>query len=207
MVRERSRHHGVVPADLSAVSWPNYTARLTIRPAIPADADGTWRFRCLPGVDQWLSSRSTTLDEYRTKFTDPDRLSKMLVVELDGAVIGDLMVAVKDAWAQSEVQDQARGVQAELGWCLDPAHHGHGYGTEAVAELLRISIADLGLRRVTASCFADNTASWRLMERLHLRREQHTMRESLHRSGQWLDGYGYALLADEWQTAQALTHP
>ena len=207
MVRERSRHHGVVPADLSAVSWPNYTARLTIRPAIPADADGTWRFRCLPGVDQWLSSRSTTLDEYRTKFTDPDRLSKMLVVELDGAVIGDLMVAVKDAWAQSEVQDQARGVQAELGWCLDPAHHGHGYGTEAVAELLRICFADLGLRRVTASCFADNTASWRLMERLHLRREQHTMRESLHRSGQWLDGYGYALLADEWQTAQALTHP
>ncbi len=197
----------MVPADLSAVSWPNYTARLTIRPAIPADADGTWRFRCLPGVDQWLSSRSTTLDEYRTKFTDPDRLSKMLVVELDGAVIGDLMVAVKDAWAQSEVQDQARGVQAELGWCLDPAHHGHGYGTEAVAELLRICFADLGLRRVTASCFADNTASWRLMERLHLRREQHTMRESLHRSGQWLDGYGYALLADEWQTAQALTHP
>ena len=88
-------------------------------------------------------------------------------------------------------------MQAELGWCLDPAHHGHGYGTEAVGELLRICFADLGLRRVTASCFADNTASWRLMERLHLRREQHTVRDSLHRDGQWLDGYGYALLAEE----------
>lgn len=31
-----------------------------------------------------------------------------------------------------------------------------------------------------------------------MRREQHTVRESLHRSGQWLDGYCYALLPDEW---------
>ena len=206
-LRERSRHHGIVPADLSAVSWPIHTARLTIRPATPADADRTWRFRRLPTVDQWLSSRSTTLEEYRTKFTDPERLSKMFIVELGGVVIGDLMLAVKNAWAQSEVQDQALGVQAELGWCLDPDHHRNGYATEAVTELLRICFADLGLRRVTASCFADNTASWLLMERLHLRRESHTVCESLHRNGQWLDGYGYALLADEWRKAQALTHP
>ncbi len=161
----------------------------------------------MPAVDQWLSSRSTTFEEYCTKLADPDRLSKTLVVELDGAVIGDLMVAIKDAWAQSEVQGQARGVQAELGWCLDPAHHGRGHGTEAVGELLRICFADLGLRRVTASCFADNTASWRLMERLHLRREEHTVRDSLHRDGHWLDGYGYAMLAEEWQAADAVPHP
>ena len=190
-----------MPVDLSAVSWPICTARLTIRPATPEDSDGTWRYRRLPTVEQWLSSRPVTPEEYRTKFIDPERLSKTLLVELDGAVIGDLMLAVEDAWAQSDVQDQALGVQADLGWCLDPEHHGSGYATEAVGELLRICFADLGLRRVTASCFADNTASWRLMERLQLRREQHTVRDSLHRSGQWLDGYGYALLAEEWIAA------
>jgi RimJ/RimL family protein N-acetyltransferase len=51
---------------------------------------------------------------------------------------------------------------------------------------------------VTANCFADNVASWRLMERVGMRRELHAVRESLHRSGKWLDGLGYALLADEW---------
>lgn len=188
-------------ADLSAVSWPAPTARLTIRPARADDADATWRFRRLPAVERWMSSRSTTLEEYRTKFVEPDRLAKMLIVELDDVVIGDLTLAVEDAWAQSDVEDQARNVQAELGWCLNPDHHGHGYATEAVTELLRICFADLGLRRVTASCFADNAASWRLMERVHLRREQHTVRESRHRSGEWLDGYGYALLADEWRGA------
>jgi len=52
---------------------------------------------------------------------------------------------------------------------------------------------------VRADCFADNEASWRLVERVHMRREQHTVRESLHRSGEWLDVLGYALLAEDWQ--------
>jgi RimJ/RimL family protein N-acetyltransferase len=100
-----------------------------------------------------------------------------------------------------EVADQARGVQAELGWVLHPDHAGHGYATEAVRGLVRLCFEDLGLRRVTASCFADNVASWRLMERLGMRRETYTVRESLHRSGDWLDGMGYALLAEEWTPA------
>ncbi|HET8982464.1 MAG TPA: GNAT family protein, partial [Pedococcus sp.] len=100
---------------------------------------------------------------------------------------------------------QARGVQAELGWALDPERQGCGYATEAVEALIRLCFEDLGLRRVTANCFADNETSWRLMERLGMRRELHTRRESLHRSGQWLDGLGYALLADEWRAAASST--
>jgi RimJ/RimL family protein N-acetyltransferase len=71
--------------------------------------------------------------------------------------------------------------------------------TEAVTELVRLCFEGLGLRRVTASCFADNVASWRLMERIGMRREVHTLKESLHRSGQWLDGMSYGLLAEEWR--------
>lgn len=189
-------------ADLDTVKWPVRSRRLVIRPATPADAEATWSFRRLPSVDQWMTSRCANLEEYRRKFEDPARLAKTLVIERDGAVIGDLMLAIEDAWAQSDVRERACGVQAELGWCLSPDHAGQGYATEAVAELIRICFEDLGLRRVRADCFADNEASWRLMERLHLRRELHTMRESLHRAGQWLDGLGYALLADEWRARQ-----
>jgi RimJ/RimL family protein N-acetyltransferase len=119
------------------------------------------------------------------------------VVELDGRVIGDLMLDVQDAWAQAEVTDRARGTQAELGWVLHPDNTGHGYATEAVRALLGIAFDGLGLRRVTASCFAANDSSWRLMERVGMRREAHNVRESLHRSGEWLDGMLYALLAEE----------
>ena len=98
-------------------------------------------------------------------------------------MIGDFMVKREDAWAQAEVADLAQGAQAELGWVLDPAYTGHGYATEAVRELLRYCFEDLGVRRVVASCFLDNEASWRLMERVGMRRETHAVRDSLHRSG------------------------
>jgi RimJ/RimL family protein N-acetyltransferase len=51
---------------------------------------------------------------------------------------------------------------------------------------------------VHADCFFDNEPSWRLMERLGMRRELHSVQESLHRTKGWLDGLSYALLAGEW---------
>ena len=182
------------------VDWPVRTARLVLRPATPDDLETTWNIRRLESVSQWITRAPRSIEEYRDQFTDPDSLAKSLVIELDGDVVGDLMVAIGDAWAQAEIADEARGVQADLGWVLHPDVTGRGLATEAVREVLRICFEDLRLRRVTADCFATNEASWRLMERVGMRRETHTRRESLHRSGQWLDGYGYALLADEWHT-------
>jgi RimJ/RimL family protein N-acetyltransferase len=180
-----------------AVTWPIHTARLSLRPATGDDLEATWAFRRLPEVSQWLTRAPATLEEYREQFEDPDSLAKTVVIELDGQVIGDLMLDVQDGWSQAEVAGQARATQGDLGWVLHPEHTGHGYATEAVQALLEAALADLGLRRVTASCFADNEASWRLMERLGMSRETYAVADSLHRSRRWLDSMAYALLADE----------
>ena len=91
-----------------------------------------------------------------------------------------------------------RPATGRLGWVLDPTYTGHGYATEAVRELLLYCFQDLGVRRITANCFLDNDTSWRLMERVGMRRELYAIRESLHRSGRWLDTVGYAILEEEW---------
>jgi RimJ/RimL family protein N-acetyltransferase len=184
------------------VEWPVRTERLVLRPAVIEDLDATWRIRRLESVSQWITRAPKSLEEHRSQFTEAESLAKCLVIELDGEVIGDLMVALGDAWAQAEVTEEAGGVQADLGWVVHPDFSGRGFATEAVREVLRICFEDLGLRRVTAECFAANETSWRLMERVGMRREVHTVRESLHRSGEWLDGLGYALLADEWRRAR-----
>ncbi|SEE67973.1 GNAT family N-acetyltransferase [Jiangella alba] len=189
------------PRVLDRIDWPVHTARLTLRPARPDDADAVWEYRRLEPVARWLTDLPDDAAGFRARFAEPGRLATTVVVEHDAAVIGDLMVRVEDAWAQTEVAAAARGVQAELGWVFDPASQGHGYATEAVRELLRLCFTELGLRRVTALCFADNEPSWRLMERVGMRREAHNVADSLHRSGQWLDGLGYALLAEEWKSA------
>ena len=183
---------------LDSLDWPVRTERLLIRRPTAADAETTWRYRRQEAVSRWMTSASTDLDEYRARFEDPQRMAKTMVVEHDGALVGDLMLAVEDAWAQAEVEELGKGVHAELGWCLDPAYGGRGLATEAVRALISVAFDRLGLRRVTANCFADNEPSWRLMERVGMRREAYTVRDSLHRSGQWLDGMMYALLAEDW---------
>ncbi|QXC60685.1 GNAT family N-acetyltransferase [Aquihabitans sp. G128] len=184
---------------MPAPPWPVTTARLSLRPAVADDASAVWTYRRLEPVGRWLTRGPSTFEAFRDHFVEPESLAKTLVVEREGEVIGDLMLWVQDGWAQAEVAEQAEGVQASLGWVFHPDHVGQGYATEAVRELLRICFEDLGLRRVTADCFATNEASWRLMERVGMRRWAHSVRDSLHRSGEWLDGYGYALLADDWR--------
>jgi RimJ/RimL family protein N-acetyltransferase len=180
---------------------PMLTERLTLRAATVDDADATWRYRSLDPVNEWLAGCPADLDGYRRRFTGAARLATTVIVCLGhgpaGHIIGDLMLRRDDAWAQLEQTDHARGRQAELGWVLDPAYSGHGYATEAVRALLRYCFRDLGIRRVTANCFLGNEMSWRLMERVGMRREGHAVRDSLHRSGAWCDTVTYALLADE----------
>jgi len=183
---------------LDTLEWPVQTERLLLRRATRDDLDVTWGFRRLPQVHDWLGAATATYDAYRERYFREKRLADLLIVELDGQVIGDLMLKVEDGWAQEEVADQAKRVQGELGWSFDPAFGGKGYATEAVRALVGLCFGPLGLRRLHADCFFDNEASWRLMERLGMRRELHAVKESLHRTKGWLDGLSYALLAQEW---------
>jgi len=189
-----------VPRTIADLTWPVTTERLSLRPAEQRDAAATFAFRSLPEVAEWITSRTTDLEAWEAGFGD--RLVDTLVIELDGTVVGDLMLRVQDAWAQTEVRHLAAGAEAEIGYTVDPAYGGRGLATEAAQALLAIAFDGLGVRRVIAQCFADNIASWKLMERLGMRREQHTKQESLHRSGEWLDGMMYAILAEEWRAAQ-----
>ncbi|MBS1673976.1 MAG: GNAT family N-acetyltransferase [Actinobacteria bacterium] len=177
------------------------TERLVIRPGTSLDAGATWAYRRLASVNEWLTGTPDTLDEYRGLFNEPARLADTVIVELNGhlggGVIGDFMVRVEDAWAQLDVAEQAQNTQVELGWVLDPARTGRGYATEAVRALIRYCFDELGVRRVIANCFLDNEQSWRLMERVGMRRELHAVKDALHRSGRWLDSLGYAILREE----------
>lgn len=188
-----------MPQDLSAITWPLQSDRLSVRPCAPADVDTVWRYRRLPEVFDWLPRDFSDRDGFRELLADPERLGRTLVIERDGAIVGDLYLHVDADYAQAEVAQDAAGGRAEIGWAVDPAHAGRGYVTEAAARLVRACFEDLGVRRIVAVCFADNVASWRVMERLGMRREQHGVRDSLHRTRGWLDGVTYALLADEWR--------
>jgi RimJ/RimL family protein N-acetyltransferase len=191
----------VTVAAFDRISWPRSTERLSIRPARSADLRAVFDVRTLPEVGQWMPERPTSYPAFVLRFGELGLLARTLVMERDGEVVGDLYLQVTDAWAQADVAAGA-GEEAEIGWCLSPAHQGRGYVTEAATELVRICFEELGLRRVSAGAFADNGPSLRIMQRLGMRLESRGVRDSLHRELGWVDGVVYALLADEWRASR-----
>jgi len=183
------------------LTWPARTARLTFRPAEVTDLPAVFAYRSREDVGQWMPGRPSSYDDWLLLMSS-EAMGRTLVLEVDGSVIGDLYLHVENGWAQYEVREEGENSQAEIGWALHPDHQGQGYVTEAVTELLRICFEDLGLRRVTAVAFADNTPSLRVMDKLGMRREALFRRESLHRDLGWVDSVVYALLLDEWREGQ-----
>ena len=85
---------------------------------------------------------------------------------------------------------------ADIGYTFLPAHHGHGYATDA----------RLGAHRVTgrndARNNARNDASAAVLERLGMRLEAHLI-ENEWVKGEWTDESIYAVLAVEWASRPA----
>jgi RimJ/RimL family protein N-acetyltransferase len=178
--------------------WPRRTERLELRQPTEADLDALLSWRYHPEVNRWLLHTEIEPEVYRrlwyTGADDP--LDHHVVAVADGTTIGTVSVMVADGMGQGP-DSPALGSEGRLGYLLDPAHHGRGYATEMVRAALDLAFGELGLRRVTAGCFAGNIASWRVMEKAGMRREQHGVRDSWHEELGWVDGYTYAALADE----------
>ena len=94
--------------------------------------------------------------------------------------------------------------KGEIGWALGTAHRGQGYVTEGARALMAYGFATLGLHRIYATTSDVNTGSWRVMERLGMRREGQ-LREAELRDGEWIDVLIYGLLDREWQARSPST--
>ena len=61
--------------------------------------------------------------------------------------------------------------EGELGWIVDKQYWGNGYAAEAARGLMDYAKMHWNIRRIIACCDSENTASFRLMEKLGLQRE------------------------------------
>lgn len=192
--------------DLAGLVWPQHTDRLTLRPLTEDDAEAVHEFRSLPTVVTYLSHGVLTLPEVRQRIAErvargrPAAERPLLALAVcdraTGAVIGDAMLGIRTAGCIAA--DRTREREGTLGYTLHPAVQGQGLGTELAAALLQIGFAQLGLRRITADVFADAVPSARLLRRLGLRQERHSVASVLGHDGRWLDDLTFAMLRDEW---------
>jgi RimJ/RimL family protein N-acetyltransferase len=85
-----------------------------------------------------------------------------------------------------------------VGYCVHRDLWGQGYMTEAVRELVDFGFRELKLHRMWADCDPRNIGSWRVMEKVGMRREGHAIENYRYPDGEWADTWFYAILNREW---------
>jgi RimJ/RimL family protein N-acetyltransferase len=170
------------------------TQRLRLRPFAPADAADVRRLAgerdiaagtlTIPhpydeGVaESWIATHQETYDSGRG-------LVLAITLREGGGLAGAIGLAIEHAHGR-----------AELGYWVGRPFWGRGYATEAAHALVAHGFGALGLRRVTASVFAHNARSARVLEKLGMRREG-LLRRHFWKWGEFVDAVVYGLLAEE----------
>ena len=91
----------------------------------------------------------------------------------------------------------------EIGYVFNKNYFGHGYASEAAKAVMLDAFAH-GTRRVFGECCPENTSSWKVMERIGLKREAHFRKDSSHRKDEkgnpiYWDTYVYAALKEDFE--------
>lgn len=183
-----------------AVAWETgerHTARLSLGDAAPDDVEQMLRYRNRPDVGRWMLRARAEPEALRRAWLEPGERDRSFVARLGDRVVGSCSIEVRDGSGQPG--GPVPGCEAEIGYVLDPAFHGQGYGREIAAAGLDRCFRELRVRRVTAGLYADNVASARLLSGLGMRLEQYGVRDSWHPDHGWVDGATYGLLAREWR--------
>ncbi|REF29143.1 RimJ/RimL family protein N-acetyltransferase [Calidifontibacter indicus] len=182
--------------------WPKTVDGVLLRDPTPADVDVIATFRNLPDVNRWLIVTHESTDELRRRWlsvTSSDT-DFSCIAEINGELAGIGFLEIEDGSGQP---GKPRGTDAGIGYIVRPGHQGGGVGSAIALGITQAAFVDLGLRRVTAGCFADNAASWRILEKAGLEREQHGRGDSWHAELGWIDGYTYSALAEDWLAEHA----
>jgi len=89
--------------------------------------------------------------------------------------------------------DSINDQRAEIGYLALPQYSGKGFITEASQALNQFLFDKIKVRKIVAHCTTENTASWKVMERLGLLREGE-LKMDICVGDNWYDGYSYGLV-------------
>ena len=86
----------------------------------------------------------------------------------------------------------------EIGWVFHSLYHQKGYASEAAKAIMDYAFNTMKLHRIIATCQPENTSSYRVMEKIGMRREGY-FKKCIPTEKGWWDEYYYAILNEEWK--------
>lgn len=176
------------------------TERLHLRELEESDAEATNVWESDPIVVRYETEDVRSVEEslayirrsHDGRRGEPRVLFDLLVTTKDGAPIGRVGFRI--------TRPEHR--EATLWFVFRRDVWGRGYATEAAAAMLDLAFERAGAHRVFGDADPRNVGSWRVMEKLGMRREAH-LRDHWWLKGEWCDSYFHAVLEDEWRAIRA----
>ncbi|RIQ17817.1 GNAT family N-acetyltransferase [Jiangella rhizosphaerae] len=159
-------------------------ARVTLRPAASTDVPRLVAIRSTPEVHHRWGGGEDLAREVAADLADGDL--HLYVIEAGGHVVGAIQ------WA-AEHDPQYRHASIDI--YVDPAHHGRGYGTDAVRTLARHLLDDHGHHRLVIDPAADNAAAIACYAKVGFRPVGVMRQYERGPDGAWHDGLLMDLLA------------
>jgi RimJ/RimL family protein N-acetyltransferase len=101
------------------------------------------------------------------------------------------------------------GDRAEIGWILHRDYWKLGLGPEMGRAMLQLGFEELKLHRITARCDAENHGSYRVMEKIGMRREGLFLQArpvNKLSDKKYGDELVYAILKEEWDTQKEIEY-
>ncbi|SFC89852.1 GNAT family N-acetyltransferase [Pseudoalteromonas denitrificans] len=152
-------------------------------------------YRARPEVAQFQSWSSYVLEDAISLFENIDYKNfavagnwyQLAITDIQtDNILGDLAVYFID--------DQ----QVEIGFTIAPEFQKQGIAFEAINCLLTYLFTELKIHRIIAITDANNTASYKLLEKIRFRKEAHFI-QNVFFKGVWGDEFQYALLSTEFK--------
>jgi RimJ/RimL family protein N-acetyltransferase len=95
------------------------------------------------------------------------------------------------------IEKRAAHKEGIIGYVLNKAYWGQGYGTEVARAMVAFGFTRLALHRITAICDPSNVGSNRVLKKAGMTLEGH-LREDFPIRGKWHDSMVYGILEREW---------
>ncbi|HEX8228630.1 MAG TPA: GNAT family N-acetyltransferase [Chloroflexia bacterium] len=97
--------------------------------------------------------------------------------------------------------DSEHDARGELAYTLNRSYWGHGYTVEAAKAVIDHGFRHLRLHRIQASCFPENVASARVLDKIGMSYEG-TLRQYMLIKGAYQDLKMYSILRSEWPSGE-----
>ncbi len=172
------------------------TPRLVLRPFRPGDVDDVFEYARDPEWAEYLLDsvpqpymRRSAEEFIAGRMTAPCTQFSWAIV-LDGAGVGGIILTV-----------DSKHERGEIDYALAKSHWGRGLMTEAGAAVVDWGFAERGLHRISSQADIRNRRSWRVMEKLGMRREgvARSRRKDPRPGCPRIDMVFYSLLREEWE--------